>query len=169
MRRVRAYASNSLEVDFMPSSVFQLAPNVYNQLSLRWTPFGDAGTRKSHVHLVDVDTKQLVCAWLLTAVASPPQVTKEFDVDVVLNQPAHKKVSYDNPWDRKQTYRLRSSNPNVMRPKMDRVQIEPHGRVYIRIYIAPMEMRGVSEVFLMVNDESDQNDECFRIIINADY
>ena len=87
----------------------------------RWTPFGDAGTRKSHVHLVDVDTKQLVCAWLLTAVASPPQVTKEFDVDVVLNQPAHKKVSYDNPWDRKQTYRLRSSNPNVMRPKMDRV------------------------------------------------
>lgn len=169
MRRVRAYASNGPEVNFMPASVFQLASTVYNQLSLRWTPLGDPGTRKAHVHLVDVDSKQLVCAWLLTAVASPPQVTKEFDVDVALNAPAHKKVSYDNPWDRVQTYRLRSSNPNVMRPKTDRIQIEPHGRVYIRIYISPMEQRGVSEVYLMVNDESDQNDECFRILINADH
>jgi len=166
-RRVKAFASNAAEVDFSPTSVFDLAPNLHNQVSLHWTPQGLPGTKPFHVHLVDVDTRQLVCAWLVNGVASPPQVTKEFDVQVSVGETSHKKISFDNPWQRAQTYRLRSSDPSVMRPKTQRVSIEPHGRAYIRLCVLPLSRRGTSYVYLMVNDDSDQNDECFRISIHA--
>ena len=32
---------------------------------------GGAGAKRVHVHLVDVDTKELIAAWLLTAAAEP--------------------------------------------------------------------------------------------------
>jgi len=166
-RRVQAFASNATEADFSPTSMFELAPNLYNQVSLRWTPHGVPGTRSFHVHLVDVDTRQLVCAWLVNGVASPPQVTKEFDVEVAVGEAAHKKISFDNPWQRAQTYRLRSSDPSIMRPKTQRISIEPHGRAYIRLYVLALPRRGTSYVYLMVNDDSDQNDECFRIAVHA--
>ena len=168
-RRVMAFASNEPEVSFDPNGPFGLAPNAFNRLSLRWAPCGVAGTRVAHVHLVDADTRQLVAAWLLTCVASPPEVTRELDAEVVVGTPAHKKVQLTNPWGRPQTYRLRSSDHSVMRPKQDRVTLEPHGSIYLRLYLAAPQSAGVSEVFLLVNDESDQLDECFRIVIRAEW
>ena len=168
-RRVQAYASNQLEVAFSPAGPFHLAPAALTRVALRWTPLGHPGLRTSSIHLVDVETKQLVAAWQLCAVAAAPTVTKEFEVSVTVGEPGHKKVSYENPWPRAQTYRLRSSDPTRMRPKVERVLVEARGRTYVRLYFAPQERAGTSEVFLLVNDEADQNDECFRIIINAEH
>jgi nephrocystin-4 len=166
-RLVKAFSTNRGEISFHPQGPFVLHPNVYNQISLTWLP-KEAGTTTEHVHLVDMETNQLVVAWLVSTVATPPQVSKEFDVDVVVGEASHKRVSYNNPWSRAQAYTLRSSDPNRMRPKTNRLHIDAHGQAYIRLYIAPVERAGVSEVFLLVNDEQDQNDECFRIIIRAD-
>jgi len=169
-RRVRAYASNQLEVAFSPAGPFHLAPaSNLTRVALRWTPLGHPGVRTSSIHLVDVETKQLVAAWQLCAVAAAPTVTTEFEVAVIVGEPGHKKVSYENPWPRAQTYRLRSSDPSRMRPKVERVLVEARGRTYVRLYFAPQERAGTSEVFLLVNDEADQNDECFRIIVNAEH
>ena len=167
LRHVRAYASNELETRFLPSSVFQLVPNAVNSFKASFTPLGAPGTRKTHVHLVDVDTKQLVAAWILTCVAAPPQVTKDYDVDVRVGEAAHKKISYENPWNRRRSYQLMSSDPNVMRPKVNELQIQPHGREFMRLYIAPLDRAGRIEVFLMVNDERGQNEDCFRVNVNA--
>jgi Ca2+-binding EF-hand superfamily protein len=166
-RRCRLFSSNEIEVEVSPAGEFDLVPGVYNQLGLKFTPLGRPGTRQSAVHLVDIESRQLVCAWLLTGTASPPVVTKEFEVDVVVGEAAHKKVSYNNPWPQAQTYWLKSSDPNLLRPKVERVAIEPQGRVYIRLYVAPLDRPGRYEAFLLVNDDADQNDECFRIVINA--
>ena len=166
-RRVAAFASNELEVALSPPGPFYLAPGAFNQVALKWTPHGPVGPRTAHVHLVDVESRQLVAAWLLTAVASPPRVTKEFEVEVRVGEAGHKKVSYENPWPKAQSYRLRSSDPGRMRPKEERVVIEPRGRCFMRLFIAPQDHPGTSEFFLMVNDDSDQNDECFRIIVHT--
>jgi hypothetical protein len=165
---VQAFASNELEVAFSPAGPFYLAPAALTRVGLRWTPLGHPGLRTSSVHLVDVETKQLVAAWQLCAVAAAPTVTKEFEVAVAVGESGHKKVSYANPWPRAQTYRLRSSDPSVMRPKAERVLVEAHGRVYVRLFFAAQAQPGTSEVFLLVNDEADQNDECFRITIIAE-
>ena len=163
-----AFASNEPELSFDPSGPFALAPNAFNRLGLRWAPRGVAGTRTAQVHLVDASTRQLVAAWILTCVASPPEVTRDLDADVVVGTPSHKKVPLTNPWGRPQTYRLRSSDPSVMRPKQDRVTLEAHGTTYLRLFLAAPKTAGTSEVFLLVNDEADQSDECFRIVIRAD-
>ena len=60
-----------------------------------------------------------------------------------------------------------SSDPNVMRPKVNELQIQPQGREFMRLYIAPLDRPGRAEVFLMVNDERGQNEDCFRVIVNA--
>jgi len=166
-RLVRAFSSSSSEISFTPNAQFVLHPGVYNQINLNWVP-KEAGSTLQHVHLVDTESAQLVVAYLLSTVATPPQVSKEFDVDVVVGEPSHKRVSYNNPWSRSQSYTLRSSDQNRMRPKSDRLHIAAHGQAYIRLYLSPVEHPGVSEVFLLVNDEQDQNDECFRIIIHAE-
>jgi len=166
-RRCRLFSSNDVEVEVSPAGDFDLMPGVFNQLGVKFTPLGRPGTRQSALHLVDVESRQLVCAWVLTGTVSPPQVTKEFDVDVAVGQGAHKKVSYTNPWSQAQTYWLKSSDPNRVRPKVECVSIEPLGHVYIKLYVAPVARPGRFETYLLVNDDTDQNDECFKIIVNA--
>ena len=168
VRRVRAHASNELELEFNPSDVFKLEAQNYNQFKVFWRPQGLPGTRKAHVHLVDEDTHELLCAWLVTCVAAPPQITKEYDVDVRVGQPAHKKISFMNPWDRRRIFKLRSTEPNILRAKGEDLRIEPRGTGFIRLYLTPLERRGTVSVYLMVNDDMDQNEECFKINIRAE-
>jgi nephrocystin-4 len=74
-----------------------------------------------------------VYAWLLSATANPPVVTKTYDVDVPVGQAAHKKIAYVNPWDKPRFYKVLSSNDAVMKPRYDRLEIPPQERAYVRV------------------------------------
>lgn len=81
------------------------------------------GSRKIHVHLVDVDSMEIVGAWLATATAMPPVVTKSYEVDLPLGRDCHKRIAYSNPWSATRLFRLASSDPKVLRPRYESLEV----------------------------------------------
>lgn len=66
---------------------------------------------------MDVDTKELISAWLLMATVSAPHVSRSYDVDVPVGVPLHKKIVFKNPWDVSRKFMLVSSDAALMRPR----------------------------------------------------
>ena len=163
-RVVKLYSSEPRETVFDPPSAFQLVPGAHNKIAVRHRPRAP-GVRKMHVHLVDVDTHELVSAWLLTTAASPPMVTRTYDVEVPLGRISHKKIRYHNPWDRPRSFKLLSSDESIMTPKSEILQIPARGYEYIRMVFKQPMRHGQHEAFLFLNDDQDQTEECFLVKI----
>ena len=104
----------------MPPAVFSL------RVELRFRPLR-TGSRKVHVHLVDVDSMEIVGAWLATATAMPPVVTKSYEVDLPLGRECHKRIAYSNPWNSTRLFRLASSNPAILRPRYESLEVLQSG------------------------------------------
>ena len=72
-RVVRAFAGlaapggDQKDVAFDPPTDFRLVPNAHNKFGIHYRP-RLAGNTQLHVHLVDVDTHDLIAAWILNAV-----------------------------------------------------------------------------------------------------
>ena len=74
------------------------------------------------MHVVDVDTKELIASWLVCITTQLPAISKTYDVvfdcssstpSVVLN----KKIIFKNPWTVDRKFALVSSNETVMKPR----------------------------------------------------
>ena len=89
---------------------------------MRFRPLS-TGSRKIHVHLVDVDSLEIVGAWLATATAMPPVVTKSYEVDLPLGRACHKRIAYSNPWNSTRLFRLASSEPTILRPRYESLEV----------------------------------------------
>lgn len=81
------------------------------------------GSKKIHLHLVDVDSMEIVGAWLATATAMPPVVTKSYDVDLPVGRACHKRIAYSNPWNATKLFRLHSSDSSVLRPRYESLEV----------------------------------------------
>lgn len=76
------------------------------------------------VHLVDVDSHELVGAWLVQIHATAPLVLKTYDVEFLVPTVTtagerqevhlHKRIVFKNTWDHPRTFRLISSNDTIM-------------------------------------------------------
>ncbi len=99
-RRVRCYSSHPGEVMCVPSASFQLVAGAFNKFEILYRP-ATLASSTMRVHMVDVDSRELVCAWLVRATASAPVVTKTYDVSVPRGHSSHKKISYTNQWEKK--------------------------------------------------------------------
>lgn len=75
------------------------------------------------MHLVDVDSMEIVGAWLATATAMPPVVTKSYDVDLPPGRACHKRIAYSNPWNSTRLFRLASSDPTILRPRYESLEV----------------------------------------------
>lgn len=75
------------------------------------------------MHLVDVDSMEIVGAWLATATAMPPVVTKSYEVDLPLGRACHKRIAYSNPWNSTRLFRLASSDPTTLRPRYESLEV----------------------------------------------
>lgn len=75
------------------------------------------------MHLVDVDSLEIVGAWLATATAMPPVVTKSYEVDLPLGRACHKRIAYSNPWNSTRLFRLASSEPTILRPRYESLEV----------------------------------------------
>lgn len=94
-------------------------------MEVRFQPLS-IGSRKIHLHLVDVDSTEIVGAWLATATAMPPVVTKSYDVDLPVGRASHKRIAYSNPWSTTRLFRLSSSDSAVLRPRYESLEVR-HG------------------------------------------
>ncbi|KAG5181621.1 hypothetical protein JKP88DRAFT_349186 [Tribonema minus] len=179
-RRVRCFTSAPADCEFDPPSTFQLVSGAYNRVDMRYRPTRTGGS-KIQVHMVDVDTQELVGAWLATATALPPVVTKTYELDLPVGKESHKRIAYANPWLQARAFRLRSSDETVMAPRhggletvmtprhggLESVMAPRHGGLevaaggtgFIRLWLHAPDAAGSAEVFLFVNDENDQNEE----------
>jgi len=161
-RRVNLYASSAAECDFDPNGPFQLVPGAFNRAAVRFK-MRTAGQHKVHIHMVDLDTKELVCAWLVNVTSNLPVITKVYDVVLPCDCSVSKKLSFSNQWDKSRRYKLLSSDEGVMRPRQESVDIEARAVGYLRLFFHPIEEVGTHEVILFVNDEDDQNEEAFLL------
>ena len=78
--------------------------------------------RRTHIHVVDVDTKELIASWLVCITTELPTITKSYDVvfeydtdnpNLVMN----KKIIFKNPWTIDRKFNLVSSNEVIMKPR----------------------------------------------------
>ncbi len=117
-RRVRAFASSSQTqfVRFKPENVFQLVSNAYNRVMTTVQP-KYMGNRRALVNVVDVDSRELLSAWLLSIQASAPAVMRTYDVEVEVGKPQFKKILFKNPWDVRRTFVIGSSDEQLLRPR----------------------------------------------------
>lgn len=99
-----------------------LSALLFSRVELRFRPLR-TGSRKIHVHLVDVDSMEIIGAWLATATAMPPVVTKSYEVDLPLGRECHKRIAYSNPWNSTRLFRLASSDPSVLRPRYESLEV----------------------------------------------
>ena len=117
------------------------------------------------LNVVDVDTRELISAWLLFTTAAAPAVMRSYDVEVsvVNSRGTQKKIIFKNPWDMSRKFHLVSSNENVMRPRVEEVDVAGQGSVYLKLWFGRgTEARGaVHDVYLFLNDSSGRTEECF--------
>ena len=161
-RRVKCFTSHPSETAFTLKTAFQLVPGAYNRIGMISRPLR-MGNRRVLVHMVDVDSHELIAAWLVSTTAAAPVVTKTYDVSIPVGRSAHKKIAYKNQWDRQRNFTLRTNEPNLMRCKEPKLSVRKLGKAYIRLFFTPLDKPGLREMFVFVNDETDQNEECLLI------
>lgn len=119
------------------------------------------------VHLVDVDSKELVSAWrgdLSTRV--PTDISKTFDIRLGLNKISHKKIIFTNPWPDQgpKRYRVRSSDPSLMEARDQEVDVitETHLRLSFASQSRPLD----AQVYVFIHEsDTDQQEECLLVRI----
>ena len=169
-RRVRCYSNCPGEVRFFPTKTFQLIPGAFNKAEFAVCPQLHGGVdcpRQIKVHLVDVDSNELVYAWLVFMTVQRPQVSKTFNVELPLHRACNKKIAYTNPWDMAHTFIIRSSDPLNVRVKQPQLEIAPKTKSFIRLWFKAEHESVERQIELYVNDKNDQNEEC--ICLNLTY
>ena len=66
-----------------------LVRGTYNEIEIQYQPL-EAGRKHIHVHLIDVDSHQLVQAWRLSASCAPPQVSQTYSLTLPLGHAFNK-------------------------------------------------------------------------------
>ncbi|GBG28865.1 Nephrocystin-4 [Hondaea fermentalgiana] len=165
-RRVQCFTSNPGETRLHPADPFQLVAGAFNRIELVHQPLVETPhgrTREVRVHMVDLDSGELVSAWLVKASAALPDVSKTFDVDLPLHHASHKKIAYVNPWSEPRIFHIRTSDPAYARAKDPQLEIPPKSKAYIRLWFAAVHECTSRQVLIFVNDVNGQNDECLML------
>eukprot|EP01041_Mallomonas_annulata_P001319 gene1319-2541_t len=168
-RRARAYASSasegSLVVNFEPESVFHLVSGAFNRVVMTVSP-KKTGTRRCQINIVDVDSRELISSWLANCHATAPVVLREYEVNLQVGKAMHKKIVFKNPWDIPRRFVVSSSDESVMRHRTPNLVAAPQGTAYLRLWFAGASPgQGPKQVYLFLNDEKGQNEECFLFIL----
>jgi hypothetical protein len=113
------------------------------------------------VNLVDVDTRELLNAWILTATVNAPAAMRTYDVEVGRGRGTNKKIIFKNPWDTPKRFHLVSSNEKIMKPRSPYLDVAPQGSAYLRLWFSGQDISGLTDVYLFLNDEQGSNEESF--------
>ena len=161
-RRVKCFSTHPGELMCVPSKSFQLVAGAFNKFEVLYRPVS-LSSRTIRVHMVDVDSRELVCAWIVRATSSAPTVTKTYDVEIAQGSSSHKKIAYVNNWNQARTFLVRTSNPDLVRVKETEMNIPAKGKGFIRLWFPSREQRTREDVLVFINDQNDQNEECILL------
>lgn len=165
-RRAKAFVSPTVDmVRFRPDTTFQIVPGAYNRVEMNYFP-SQIGSRRMQVNLVDVDTRELLNAWILTTTVNAPAAMRTYDVEVSRGRGTNKKIIFKNPWDIARRFQLVSSNEKVMKPRTPYLDVAPQGSAYLRLWFSGSDINRSADVYLFLNDEQGNNEESFLFHIN---
>ena len=165
-RRVQCFSSREHESVFHPSSPFQLVSGAYNKIAMVYKPL-TAGAGVVRIHMIDVDSKELVAAWLMQMLAAAPAVSRTYDVSICVGKSAHKKICYRNRWGRRRYFSLSVSKPRLVKVKNPQLKLSSGREGFIRLWFSPVMQACSYEAFVFVNDEDGQSEECLLIRVNC--
>ncbi len=165
-RRVQCFSSCRHESAFHPSSPFQLVSGAYNKIEMVYKPLS-AGAATVRVHMIDIDSRELVAAWLIHALAQAPAVSRTYDVSIPVGKSAHKKICYRNRWARSRYFSLGVSEPRLVKVKNPQLSLSSGRESFIRLWFSPVLQTCSYEAFVFVNDEDGQSEECLLLRVNC--
>jgi len=166
-RRVRCFCSHPDELQIAPDS-FLLPAGALTELMLSFRPLVP-GHLEVHIHIVDTEARELVHALLVSTEARAPTISKTFEVELHPHELTHKKISYTNPYPAPKMFHLRSTHPNVVRFRPERLQLPAGATRPVGLTFAAGEDWGSLarkdpiDVLVFVNDQEDTNEETFRV------
>lgn len=168
-RRVVAFTSHPDELTVAPAEPFYLPANGLTEMQLSFRPLVP-GRLEVLVHVVDADTRELVHPLLVATDARAPTVSRTFDVEIPRGLQVHKKISYTNPYTAPRRFFLRSTHPGLVMFRPDVLELGPNAMRPVGVTLEAAEdwggaalKAGMTEVLVFVNDDTDTNEECFRL------
>jgi len=149
---VQAYSSDPACVAVEPAA--PVDPRYGAKLGITIHALG-AGTRTCRLHAVDPATRRRVAAFLIVIAADLPDVRMVHDIQLPLNMPVKKMLSYQNETQRQLRYTLRSSDPYIVQVLTPELLLPPGDTrvVELLFHPYPATLSYSTEVFLFIASE----------------
>uniref|UniRef100_A0A4W4H255 Nephrocystin 4 n=1 Tax=Electrophorus electricus TaxID=8005 RepID=A0A4W4H255_ELEEL len=167
IRKVQCYTSHPLDLQVDPGEVFALPALAVQDIRLG-VRLLRSGASFRYVTAVDVDTRQLVAAWLLSITCRQPVVSRAFEIRVPVGEGrgSTKKLSFTNPYSSSREFRLCSDHPDLLQFKEEHFQVEGGESYSIGLRFAPSQSPGTQEILIFINDVEEKNEEtyCIRVV-----
>jgi hypothetical protein len=85
---------------------------------------------------------------------------------MVVGEDVHKKILFKNPWNVARRFLMSSSDEELMKPRVEHLEVAAHGNSYLRLWFngsaKSSSGRGtLQDVYLFLNNDEGQNEECF--------
>ncbi|XP_066499932.1 nephrocystin-4 isoform X2 [Hoplias malabaricus] len=167
IRKVKCHTSHPLELQVDPEEVFALPSQGLQDIQLGVGVLR-SGCSFRYLNVVDVDTRQLVAAWLLCISCKQPLISRAFEIQVPVagGRGSNKKISFTNPYPSSRGFKLYSDHPDLLQFKEERFQIEGGESYSIGLRFAPSQSPGMEEILIFINDLEDKNEEtyCVKVV-----
>ncbi|KFP20739.1 Nephrocystin-4, partial [Egretta garzetta] len=107
-----------------PDGAFLLPANGIQDLYIGVRP-RRAGSRLIYLHLVDVESHQLVSSWLLCLSCRQPLISKAFEIALPAGggRGCNKRITYTNPYPSPRLYFLGTNRPDLLQFKEDSFEV----------------------------------------------
>ena len=162
-REVALYTSHPSEVSLSPPSLV-LSGTTPVRVSVTFRPVA-AGDLNIKVNAVDVATREIVAAYLITTTTQYPIISKTFDVNVPRGELVSKKISYTNPYSSERKIMCSSSHSWLLRADPAEITLRAGETKFIGLRmqcgrgIAPRKL----DALLFINEEHGKNEETVRL------
>ena len=160
-RLVRCYTSHPYTLRVEPRE-FSLGASSLAEVVVSYRPM-QPGKADMHMNVVDVLEGTLVQSFLICGAATPPQVSREVQYRLRAGTARDVAVPYRNPWSIRKQFTFTSSLPgagSILQPTLD-LEGGAEGAVTMAIMTKGLGV-GPCEFLVFVNDEGDNNEDCFR-------
>jgi len=140
---------------------FHLLPGQVNQVDFFYKTV-TGGKRVFLVHLVDVDTHQLLHSWLFQVDAVYPRVDSQFVVVCPLGDKVGKHFQYDNHYKSDKVFVCESSSPSKLEVKKPVLTIPSLTTRNIQLTFLPQSVPHTDTMYLFISNQEGKVEDTLR-------
>eukprot|EP01029_Cantina_marsupialis_P012094 TRINITY_DN266_c3_g1_i1.p1 TRINITY_DN266_c3_g1~~TRINITY_DN266_c3_g1_i1.p1 ORF type:complete len:1175 (+),score=317.60 TRINITY_DN266_c3_g1_i1:70-3525(+) len=162
-----AVSNDNRALKFYPSVPFPAVTGSVStiQVQVRGNKAGTISRLLQLIHRTTSGITSVHQQWLLTAVTNAPASCKTFDIHLPIGAQAHKRISYRNHWPHAKHFYLFTSDSKILRLKEPSISIPPNQDGFLRLWFAPQNRQMSDTVYVFINNEDNQMEECLQFIV----